>query len=228
MGKIYFYKLTVDNGGAPCVANGLLSLAICKPMIRKTADDGDLIFGFAANSLHKDNRLVFVARVSRNVRNGDYFKQAKFAKRADCIYKIYRGRFVWRKTAIYHGPGDVVHDLGPFPEYCRANVLLSDDFRYFGVNGSADYKSEYPSVAEAVNNLKQGARVYHDETLRQELSALARSVWRKTKRKVIGRPSSTPSRIVCLRGRNCGVATGNRLPDGIGGSCGAGGGTSIK
>lgn len=34
MPKIYFYKLTADNGGAPCVQDGLLSLAICKPMIR--------------------------------------------------------------------------------------------------------------------------------------------------------------------------------------------------
>jgi hypothetical protein len=31
--RIYFYKLTADNGGAPCVEDGLLSLAICKPAI---------------------------------------------------------------------------------------------------------------------------------------------------------------------------------------------------
>jgi Nucleotide modification associated domain 2 len=49
MSDIYFYKLTADNGGAPCVRHGLLSLAICKPMIRKTAEEGDLTFGFAAN-----------------------------------------------------------------------------------------------------------------------------------------------------------------------------------
>jgi hypothetical protein len=35
--RVYFYKLVVDDGGAPCVQNGLLSLAICKPQIRKTA-----------------------------------------------------------------------------------------------------------------------------------------------------------------------------------------------
>jgi len=38
MPKIYFYKLTCDDGGAPCVQDGLLSLAICKPMIRSTAE----------------------------------------------------------------------------------------------------------------------------------------------------------------------------------------------
>ncbi len=43
---IYVYKMTADNGGAPCVHRRLLSLAICKPKIRKAANRGDLIFGF--------------------------------------------------------------------------------------------------------------------------------------------------------------------------------------
>ena len=50
-GKVYVYKLTVDNGGAPCVVSGRLSLAICKPIIRKVALEGSWIFGFAADSL---------------------------------------------------------------------------------------------------------------------------------------------------------------------------------
>lgn len=36
-------------------------------MIRKTAEEGDLIFGFAANSLHRDNRLLYVARVTKKL-----------------------------------------------------------------------------------------------------------------------------------------------------------------
>lgn len=64
MPSIYFYKLTVDDGGAPCVEKGLLSLAICKPMIRSSAQIGDIIVGFAANSLHSDNRLIYIAEVT--------------------------------------------------------------------------------------------------------------------------------------------------------------------
>ena len=86
MGHIYFYKLTVDDGGAPCVQDGLLSLAICKPMIRAGAELGDLIFGFAANSLHHDNRLIYIARVTGKVAKGDYYTDPRFARRADCIY----------------------------------------------------------------------------------------------------------------------------------------------
>jgi len=38
---IFMYKLTTDNGGAPCVENELLSLCICKPKIRMSAKVGD-------------------------------------------------------------------------------------------------------------------------------------------------------------------------------------------
>jgi hypothetical protein len=66
MPRQYLYKLTVDNGGAPCVQDGLLSLAICKPMIRSTARINDWLFGFAGKSLHPDQRLIFIARVPRS------------------------------------------------------------------------------------------------------------------------------------------------------------------
>src|SRR5436305_125265 len=104
MPKIYFYKLTTDNDGAPCVQDCLLSLAICKPMIRTTADVGDLIFGFAANSLHSDNRLIYIARVTERVEGGGYYRQERFADRGDCIYKWDGKRFARRKGALHH-PG---------------------------------------------------------------------------------------------------------------------------
>jgi len=39
--------MTVDSGGAPCVSNGVLSLAICKPAIRSSATRGNIILGLA-------------------------------------------------------------------------------------------------------------------------------------------------------------------------------------
>ncbi len=90
MPKIYFYKLTCDNNGAPCVHEGLLSLAICKPMIRGPAQPEDLIFGFAAKSLRRDNRLLYVARITDKVLDGGYYVQKQFAVRDDCIYRATR------------------------------------------------------------------------------------------------------------------------------------------
>jgi len=107
MPRIYFYKLTADNGGAPCVQDGLLSLAICKPMIRTTAELEDVIFGFAANSLHRANRLIYIARIGKKVCNGDYYREKRFANRGDCVYEWHRSRFVWRQRALHHGPEDL-------------------------------------------------------------------------------------------------------------------------
>lgn len=126
--------------------DGLLSLAICKPMIRSTAERGDLIFGFAAKSLHADNRLLYIALVTAKARSGNYYTMGRFAHRGDCIYERRGDRFVWRSGALHHGPRDLVHDLGEHPDYAKANVLLSDDFRYFGANGSAEYKARYPLI----------------------------------------------------------------------------------
>ena len=160
MFRIYFYKLTADSGGAPCVQRGLLSLAICKPMIRSSARCGDFIFGFAAKSLRpSDNRLIYAARVTRKLYNEEYYKDSRYARRGDCIYRFRSGRFTWRRGAQYHGPKDLVHDLGDYPKYPRANVLLSTDFRYFGKAASDKYKSKFPRVRKAVESLGRGQRV---------------------------------------------------------------------
>lgn len=207
MPKVYFYKLTADSGGAPCVYRGLLSLAICKPMIRRTAQVGDLIFGFSANSLRRDNRLLYAARITETLRDGRYYRDPKYVRRDDCVYRFEKGRFVWRKGALHHGPKDLIHDLGMYPEYPRANVLLSDDFRYFGNSGTDKYKDRYPLVMEAVEALGRGARVWHDPSLHNELLMMAKWVWRSTRKKVAGRPTSAPSRRDCHRGRTCGVVS---------------------
>lgn len=208
--RVYHYKLTTDDGGAPCVQHGLLSLAICKPMIRSTAQPGDLIFGFAANSLHPDNRLIYVACVTEKARNGEYYTSARYSQRADCIYELRDDRFVWRQGASYHGPHHLERDLGPHPDYPRANVLLSGDFRYFGKDGTADYKSRYPLLKKAVECLGQGYRVHQSEQLMKELMALKQQLWIEYPRGFAGVPTSRPRRGACHRGRSCGVLEAKR------------------
>jgi hypothetical protein len=212
MPKIYFYKLTCDDNGAPCVQDGLLSLAICKPMIRGTAQPEDLIFGFAANSLRPDNRLLYIARVTGKVGKGDYYVQKQFAGRGDCIYERRGSRFMRRTDALqlrpklHHHPDDLVRDLGQYPDYPKANVLLSRDFRYFGANGSADYKSRFPRLKKAVEALGRGHRVVqHDQALWNDLMALKRQAWEETHRMVAGPPTSTPRRSDCHRSKSCAV-----------------------
>ena len=162
--------------------NDLLSLAICKPMMRKTATEegGDLIFGFAANSLHRNNPLIYVARVTKKLCTGEYFKDAQYHQREDCIYKFEGDRFIWKPGSWHHDdPGDLKHDLGEFPEYFRANVLLSADFRYLGETGNDEYKSKFPLITDAIKHLGPGHRVNHSHPLREELICMEEWIWQK-------------------------------------------------
>lgn len=193
MSKIYFYKLTVDDGGAPCVENKLLSLAICKPSIRRTSGKDDTIIGFAANSLHSDNRLIYVAKVTEKLENGDYYRKREYSERADCIYQWRDGQFVRKANALYHGAeGNLQRDLGMHPEYANAKTLLSKNFCYFGAAGSNAYKKEFPLVAKALLALGQGHRVNHDAKLLAELEELTRNNCGLNRARICGEPTSKP------------------------------------
>jgi len=207
--KIFFYKLAADTNGAPCIDNGFLTLAICKPMIRSVARRGDLIFGFAANSLHRDNRLIYIARVTGKLCDGKYYDSKRFKSRGDCIYERHGARFSWRRGSRHHGARHhLIRDLGKPPHYQRANVLLSNDFRYFGGDGSDDYKARYHNIKRAIEKLGRGHRVKHDSELRRQLQTLKDRIWKKTRRKVAGKPTSLPNRRICHRSKSCGIVAG--------------------
>ena len=174
MARIYLYKMTNDDGTAPCVARGLLTLCLCKPAIRNSARKDDWLVGIAANSLHADNRLIYVARITDKKTGGTYFREMPFRDREDCIYEWRKGAFVLRRDALHHNdPGHLEHDLGLAPGYRRANSLLSSEYRYFGAEGSDAYKTHFPAVAKAIAKLGRGHRVNHNAGLERELFALA-------------------------------------------------------
>ncbi len=205
VGKIYYYKLTVDDGGAPCVQSEILSLAICKPRIRTGANEGDWVFGFAANSLDSNNRLIYIAQVTDKKRGGEYYRSSEYAGRADRIYRSLGDEYAWRPRARYHGkPGDLQRDLGRPPRYPRAQVLLSSEFRYFGSSGTSAYKTKFPYVKNAVEKLGQGERVNHPDMLRNELMRLKLESWRRFRDKVCGDPHQPPDVTACHRARSFG------------------------
>jgi hypothetical protein len=180
MSKLYVYKMTTDSGGAPCVSDRKLSLAICKPAIRTSAQAGDIILGFAANSLYADNCLVYVAKVSRKVEGEDYYSDAEFETRPDCIYEFRDHIYSWKSGAKYHSQADLTHDLGEPEGYARAKVLLSDDpanFRYFGSACPINYKLKYPSLGAELAKLTQGHRVNLEASVRSDVLKLLDEVW---------------------------------------------------
>lgn len=194
--RIYVYKCVVDDGGAPCIAGGLLTLTNCKPYIRSTAKARNLIFAFGSNWETKvpPNRLIYIAEVERAIRDGAYFKTTEFLRRSDCIYEWRAGRLEWRQGAAFHARGSgIKSDIGPAPVYPKANAILSMDFRYFGARGTDDWKASAPTLTKLVERLGQGHRVNFTKSLETELLELKATTWKRyPTKKVMGQPLHAP------------------------------------
>lgn len=192
--RLYIYKLVADGGGAPCVWRGLLSLAICKPKIRKNAAKGDIIFGVGGKNYGE--RLIYIAKVTAKPDRGDYYRKRQYAKRPDCIYRNVEGRAHLKPQARYHNQSDQRRkDVGM--RFENAYVLLSRDFRYFGRNGTDDYKRDFPVIAKLVEGLTRGHRVNLSIKLRYALLELKKRVWRKHRRTKIGAPTDADRTRLC-------------------------------
>jgi hypothetical protein len=190
---IYVYKIVADSGGAPCVSNQLLSLAICKPKIRKTAGKDSFVFGFGGKEY--EERLIYIARVTARLEGDAYYGRREYARRPDCIYRTENGRPVLKSSAKYHFDSDRKKDVGF--HFKKAFVLLSDDFRYLGRKGTDEYKKRYPRVGRLIEALTQGHRRYHSAKLRKELMALKAEIWRKYRRMRVGPPTENDRSRPC-------------------------------
>lgn len=140
---LYSYTVRVDDGAAPNPFRGLCTLAICKPGIRRTARKGDWIAGLGSKNpqggTDLSGKLVYAMQVREVVSMADYDRlapsrwphrlpsvtSADLSERlGDCIYD-FSGATPVQRLGV-HGRGNVQTDLS------GENVLISDDFYYFG------------------------------------------------------------------------------------------------
>ena len=76
-----------DNlGMAPCEEESLLSLALCKPEIRKKAVVGEYVIGNVSKSLNMGKRAWWIGRVSEVLTLREYY--TKYMDRRDAIYRV--------------------------------------------------------------------------------------------------------------------------------------------
>lgn len=166
-GNIFVYKLTCDNGGAPCVFDGTLSLAICKPRIRTSALKDDWIIGFGGRSVPElRDKLIYVARISEVKQAGGYYEGGMYADRPDCVYERVGSGYKYRDGKVYHKPGEFDHDLGAAPGYQRAWCLLSTQFVYFG---GAEERPSIGPVRDIYENLPRDFKKNHPPEIRTRL-----------------------------------------------------------
>ena len=195
--RTYLYKLTSDRGGAPCAiapedgADPLLTLAICKPAIRRTAQAGDRVLGITSHSLARSDgyplgAVIYAAVVREGVEARDYFAPASpFTHRPDCIYEFHQqnGRVAHAgRSRLHSAEAHLLKDLGTYPFYRNGRILLCDDFRYFGAE-AVRIPARLHLLAAAAEALGQGHRVYTEKDPEsREADALFRMLWKRPTR----------------------------------------------
>jgi hypothetical protein len=123
--RIYRYILTSDTGMAPCIDASLVSLATCKPVIRRCAQKGDWVLGFLASPAPA-GMVAWAGRVARIVLFGDY--EREFRGRSDAVYRQRRDGSFRRLRKDYHvEPGQMERDLSG-----SALLFDSNSTWYFG------------------------------------------------------------------------------------------------
>jgi hypothetical protein len=173
--------MTHDQGTAPAVENGLLTLAICKPAIRRLAKIGDIILGIGGVSIGL-GRVIYAAKITEKMGPGPEYYQ-KYSGREDAVYKIING-LPKHKGGYYDHAIDprgqpkywIKHDVGLNWE--KAEVLLSSDYRYFGKKGerlldrySHDLKRFLVGWGQSFPILPPGTPFY------SEICQLLQSLW---------------------------------------------------
>ena len=163
MPRLFTYTIPVDDGAAPNPFNGMCSLAICKPGIRRVAEVDDWIAGLGSKNAPSGDlsgRLVYAMRVEEVLSLEEYDRKAQkhwphripdvqsmvLAERlGDCIYAFNGGAPKQRRGV--HGPANIETDLS------GKNVLISRDYYYFGSRAK-----ELPDYLRAICHQTQGHR----------------------------------------------------------------------
>jgi hypothetical protein len=187
------YVVRYDSGFAPCVADGICSLACCKPVIRRKSQKGDWILG-TTPTRRGAGKLVYLMCVDEVRSFEAYYRDRRLRGRYDNIYRPDPGRPVagWhqcpgnsrylQKDDRPHSCGNIEKDLG------GENVLLSHTFAYFG--------NEAPKIpSTSMRLVKQGRNhaIFGKSPREQEMiRGLADWVFRLGHGR-IGRPADRPS-----------------------------------
>lgn len=151
MSRLFSYLMTHDSGFAPNPFHGTLTLATCKPGIRRTKREGDWVAGFASSALVKaskvkinDQGLVYLMRIGTILSLDEYFIAPKFQSKkpspkintvrniskdyGDNIYYYDASGNPQQLQNRNHFKEDIERDTG------GKNVLIADKFYYLGRN----------------------------------------------------------------------------------------------
>lgn len=136
--RVHTYVIATDLGSAPNYDPPAVTLAVCKPRIRKKAKVGELVLAFAGAKVNPASRhsVVWAGIVSEILTFTEYWGDRRFASKRpdrtevpDNFYKpTGNGGFAWQPNPV-HGRDALTHDIGGL------NVLIFDHAWRFGALG---------------------------------------------------------------------------------------------
>jgi hypothetical protein len=187
---IFSYVITCDRGFAPNPFGGFLTLATCKPRIRRAAGEDDLVLATGSVSSPYKRKLVYAAVVSKVIPWEQYGSSAEYKikrpstkgkwwrKHGDNIYAKVNKKWKRRRNE-YHTTGEtMLHDLR------GNNVLVCKRFWYFG----ADAK-DIPANLRKVIQKGRGHKRIEDDALAHEFLKWLESKYTPGRR---GTPALSP------------------------------------
>ncbi|MFN2287498.1 MAG: hypothetical protein ABR578_04110 [Chromatocurvus sp.] len=154
--RLFTYKLTHDTGFAPNPFHGRLTLATCKPGIRRSKSVGDWIAGFTSKALVLNSggtarawdgipRLLYLMKVSERVSIAEYYVDRRFTPKipqlgssaqvsaGDNIYRpLLTGAVSPSEFEIVENPSHPAKNDHIETDLSGLYVLVSEQFYYFG------------------------------------------------------------------------------------------------
>ena len=209
--RLRSYKLTHDTGFAPNPFFGSLTLATCKPGIRRSASIGEWVAGFTSGGLCGDQvgaeRLVYLMKVAERMSIAEYFDDPRFAvkrpvlngasepaRHGDNIYRPLRpgasepsefeqlrNNHHWDQRGDCEDPKSKRRDIGGH------NVLVAKEFAYFGRSALEVPLFLRPEIPKGQSGF---GSLTHDP---DRVNAFLEFVLAQVKSRVIGPPHVWPS-----------------------------------
>ena len=155
MAKAFSYVVKRDYGFAPNPFYGVLTLATCKPRIRKFANVGDFIIGNSDKS--HGNKLIYMAKVSQVMTFDQYWNDENFANKKPVmngsLKKLYGdniyhhgadGKWIQEDSHHANNDGSINENNLRKDTNTTDRVLVCNEFFYLG-RAMIDVPSEYSS-----------------------------------------------------------------------------------
>ena len=118
--RVHTYVISTDAGSAPNYGSPCVTLAVCKPRIRRKASVGELVMAFAGKNVnaHEPHTVVWAGLVSEKLTFPQYWNDKRFrnkrpdrSQRPDNFYKPVGSELVWVENNV-HDPDAIGHDTG--------------------------------------------------------------------------------------------------------------------